>query len=297
MASLIPDAVRGLLTKLPLPGSLAARAISDDVADALARAPLALNEYGYDPYGFNPDVAAGYLNVQALLYRYYFRVDTFDIGNVPEGRVLLVANHAGNFAWDAAMLTVAMLLDANPPRICRGMGEYFLWKLPWVGNAGARTGMMVGTPENCVHMLENEQCVMVFPEGAAGANKPYSKRYQLQKFGQGFMRLALQTDTPIVPVGVVGSEEQQPGIANFESAGRALGLPSLPITISMPWLGLAGPFFALPVKYRIYFGEPLRFDGDSNEEDQAIGQRVDIVKDALDDLLQRGLDERTGIFT
>jgi hypothetical protein len=41
----------------------------------------------------------------------------------------------------------------------------------------------------------------------------------------------------------------------------------------------------------------LRFDGDSNEEDQAIGQRVDIVKDALDDLLQRGLDERTGIFT
>ena len=297
MASFIPNALRNLVSELPLPGSLAARVVADDVKDALARAPLALNEYGYDPYGFHPDTAASFLSIQALLYRYYFRVDNFDIANVPEGRVLLIANHAGNFAWDAAMLTVGMLLDADPPRVCRGMGEYFLWKLPWVGNAGARTGMMVGTPANCVHMLENEQCVMVFPEGAAGASKPFRKRYQLQGFGQGFMRLALQTDTPIVPVGIVGAEEQQPGIANFESIGRAIGLPSLPITISMPWLGPIGPFFALPVKYRIYFGKPIHFEGDSNEEDAAIQERVDVVKDALDSLLQRGLDERTGIFT
>jgi 1-acyl-sn-glycerol-3-phosphate acyltransferase len=297
MASLIPDALRELMPDLPLPGSLAARSLADEVKDALARAPVALNEYGYDPYGFNPDTAASFLSIQALLYRYYFRVDNFDIENVPEGRVLLIVNHAGNFAWDAAMLTISMLLDAEPPRVCRGMGEYFLWKLPWVGNAGARTGMMVGTPANCIHMLENEQCVMVFPEGATGANKPFRKRYQLQKFGQGFMRLALQTDTPIVPVGIVGSEEQQPGFANFEKVGRAIGLPSLPITISMPWLGPFGPFFALPVKYRIYFGQPLHFDGDSNEEDHAIHERVETVKDALDSLLQRGLDERTGIFT
>jgi hypothetical protein len=51
------------------------------------------------------------------------------------------------------------------------------------------------------------------------------------------------------------------------------------------------------VKYRIYFGKPIQFEGDSNEEDGAIEERVDIVKDALDSLLQRGLDERTGIFT
>ena len=221
---LLPEAIRDALSDLPLPGSLAARGVADEVKSALARAPLSLNEYGYDPYGFHPDSAAPLLSLQAMLYRHYFRVDTHDIEHVPKGRVLLIANHAGNFAWDAAMLTVAMLLEPDPPRLCRGMGEYFLWKLPFVGNAGARTGMMVGTPENCVHMLENEQCVMVFPEGATGANKPYRKAYQLQKFGQGFMRLALQTDTPIVPVGIVGSEEQQPGIANFEKAGRAIGL-------------------------------------------------------------------------
>lgn len=294
---LLPEALRDALAELPLPGSLAARGVSDEVRDALGRAPLVLNEYGYDPYGFHPEAAAPMLTLQAMLYRYYFRVDAHDVERVPKGRVLLIANHAGNFAWDAAMLTVSMLLEADPPRLCRGMGEYFLWKLPFVGSAGARTGMMVGTPENCVHMLENEQCVMAFPEGATGANKPYSKAYQLQKFGQGFMRLALQTDTPIVPVGIVGSEEQQPGFANFEKAGRAIGLPSLPITISMPWFGLVGPFFALPVKYRIYFGEALRFDGDSNEEDAAIQKRVDVVKREVDSLLKRGLRERSGIFS
>ncbi len=233
----------------------------------------------------------------ALLYRYYFRVDTFEIGNVPEGRVLLIANHAGQFAYDGMMLTVAMLLEAKPPRIARGMGEYFLFRLPWVGSTAARMGQMVGTPSNCTHMLENEQCVMVFPEGARGANKPFHKRYQLQRFGQGFMRLALSTDTPIVPVGIVGSEEQQPGFANLEDLGKSLNLPSLPITISSPWLGLAGPMFALPVKYRMYFGDPLYFEGDGDEEDDAIQQRVDVVKDAMSKLLDKGRAERTGIFT
>ena len=146
-------------------------------------------------------------------------------------------------------------------------------------------------------MLEDGECVMVFPEGARGANKPFRKRYQLQRFGTGFLRLALETDTPIVPVGIVGSEEQQPGLANLEDFGRRLGLPSFPITISMPWLGLAGPAFALPTKYRLHFGEPLRFEGDAHEEDAAIEEKVDVVKGALAELLAKGRAERRGVFS
>jgi 1-acyl-sn-glycerol-3-phosphate acyltransferase len=194
------------------------------------------------------------------------------------------------------MLTIAMLLEATPPRVCRGMGEYFLFRLPWIGSVGARMGMLVGTPENCVHMLEHEQCVVVFPEGARGANKPWRKRYQLQRFGHGFLRLALETDTPIVPVGIVGSEEQQPGLANFERLGHALGLPSFPITLTSPWLFPFGAAMALPVKYRMYFGAPLRFEGRADEEDAVIEPKVERVKDALRALLERGLRERTGIF-
>jgi hypothetical protein len=206
----ILDSLMGLASGAVKPQAVTR--LASELRDALEKAPLNLNEFGYDPYGLHPDSAQQTMLPAALLYRYYFRVDTFDIENLPEGRVLLIANHAGQFAYDGMMLTVAMLLEANPPRIARGMGEYFLFRLPWVGSTAARMGQMVGTPANCTHMLDNEQCVMVFPEGARGANKPFHKRYQLQRFGQGFMRLALSTETPIVPVGIVGSGSSSPAL-------------------------------------------------------------------------------------
>jgi 1-acyl-sn-glycerol-3-phosphate acyltransferase len=275
----------------------AVRELEEEVEQRLREAPLKLNEYGFDPYGFHPDQATEYLLLSAILYRYYFRVETHDIANVPPERVLVVANHAGQFAYDGAMLSAALILEARPPRVARGMSEYLFWKLPWASRFVARIGTMVGTPENCVSMLNAEECVLVFPEGARGANKPFYKRYQLQDFGQGFMRLALETGAPIVPVGIVGSEEQQPGLANFERLGRSIGLPSLPITVTAPWLGPLGYAAALPVKYRIYFGEPMRIEGEPHEDDAVIEQKVDIVKEAMRKLLERGLEERTGIFS
>ena len=262
----------------------------------LRETPTRLNTYGFDPYGFHPDTARGMLLPAALLYRYYFRVQTHGIGSVPSGRLLLIANHSGQFGYDGAMLAMAMLLEARPPRLCRGMAEFMFWRTPWAGTYASRAGMMAGTPRNCAAMLEAGECVMVFPEGARGANKPWRKRYQLQQFGLGFMRLALETHTPIVPVGIVGAEEQQPGFANLEGIGRKLGLPSLPITISTPWLGLIGPAFALPVKYHIYFGEPMHLDGRFDDEDSVIERRVDEVKAEIAALLARGRSERGGVF-
>jgi 1-acyl-sn-glycerol-3-phosphate acyltransferase len=153
----------------------------------------------------------------------------------------------------------------------------------------------VGTPSNCVHMLENGECVTVFPEGVRGMNKLFSQRYRLQRFGMGFMRLALQTSTPIVPVGIVGSEEQQPGFANLGRIGKLLGMPAFPITATFPWLGPLG-LLPLPVKYHILFGEPLRFEGDSTDEDGVIEEKVDRVKAAIQALLDQGRRERHGVF-
>jgi len=69
---------------------------------------------------------------------------------------------------------------------------------------------------------------MVFPEGTRGLNKTYDKRYRLQEFGTGFMRIALETQTPIVPVAVIGAEEQAPAFFDFKSVAKAIG--SIPIT-------------------------------------------------------------------
>lgn len=275
---------------------LSVRELGREIEERIAKAPVRLNDFGYDPYGFHPATAAKMLLPAALLYRYYFRCETYDIDNIPAGRVLLIANHAGQMPYDGMMLGVATLLEGKPPRIVRGMGEYFIWKMPWMSIAAARTGTMVGTPENCVSMLEDDECVMVFPEGARGINKPFRKRYQLERFGTGFMRLALETDTPIVPVAIVGSEEQQPGFADLRGLARTIGTPSLPITITFPWLGPLGLVVALPVKYHIYFGEPLVFEGDAHDEDAVIDDKVDVVRRAIEALFERGLAAREGIF-
>ncbi len=284
------------LVRLPARLGAPLRELRAEIETRLRQAPLEVNDYGYDRTGFHLDTAARFLLPAALLYRYWFRVETHDIDRVPPGRVLLVANHSGQFAYDGAMLGVAMLFEARPPRLARGMGEYFLWRMPFMGTLAARIGALVGTPENCAAMLEAGECVMVFPEGARGANKPFRKRYQLQRFGLGFMRLALETRTPIVPVAILGAEEQQPGLANLEGLGRRLGLPSFPITVTAPWFGPLGMAFALPVKYRIHFGEPLFFEGEAHEEDASIQARVDLVRDALAQAIREGLRRRRGIF-
>jgi hypothetical protein len=82
----------------------------------------------------------------------------------------------------------------------------------------------------------------------------------------------------------------------LEGLGRSIGLPSLPITLTAPWFGPLGYAAALPVKYHIYFGEPLFPEGEPHEEDAVIEQKVDVVKAAVRKLLERGLEERSGIF-
>jgi len=274
---------------------LSAREAQDDLRDRLAQVPNRLNEYGFDGYGLSPDWMRQMALPGVLLYRYYFRVRAHDADRVPAGRVLVIANHAGQLPFDGLMLSTALLIEADPPRIARAMGEYWIPRIPLVNVAAARSGALVGTPENCTQMLENGECVVVFPEGARGMNKLFRDRYVLQRFGLGFMRLALETNTPIVPVGIVGSEEQQPGLANLGGLARLLNIPAFPITLGFPWLGPLG-MLPLPVRYHLYFGEPLLFEGHGSDEDAVVEAKVEEVRRSIAALLARGLRERQGVF-
>src|SRR5262249_48036165 len=153
-----------------------------ELGSKLARIPTELNEYGYDPWGFNPRVYQRILLIETLVYRYYFRVDFRGAECYPPGRMLLIANHVGQLPIDDAMLMGGSVLEAEPPRVLRGMAEYWMPTLPFVGTMGVRSGSIVGTPKNCVDLLRREEAVIAFPEGVRGLNKLYSQRYRLQKF-------------------------------------------------------------------------------------------------------------------
>ena len=278
----------------PLPPPLAA--LRSEVRARLERIPTRLNEYGVDAFGLDPRWGLPFLLTLALVYRYWLRVETHGLERVPPDRVLLIANHAGNtFAWDGAMLAMALLLEGQPPRVVRGMAEHYLPEIPFFNVFMHRMGSVVGTPENCTPLLEAGEAIMVFPEGRRGFVKPWRERYRLRRFGLGFMRLALETQTPIVPVGIVGSEEQSPGLANVPWLGRLIGAPAFPLTPLFPWLGLAG-FLPLPVKFRLHFGEPLLFEGDADEDDAAIEQRVALVKREVGALVAEGRATRRSWF-
>jgi len=263
------------------------RDLEEEIRHKVAQAPMDLNFYGYDPWGFNTDVARRALVVMALLYRYYFRACTYGIENLPSDRVLVISNHAGQVAIDAAMISAAAVLEGRPPRILRGMGEYWLPTLPLFNVLMARVGSVVGTPKNAVDLLQHGEAVIAFPEGVRGMNKSFSERYKLKEFGLGFMRLALQTNTPIVPVAVVGSEEQAPSFGNFKPLARLLGMPAFPLVITP---------FPFPVRYHIYFGEPMEFRGNANDEDQVIEAKVEEVKARIRSMLESGLRKRKSVF-
>jgi 1-acyl-sn-glycerol-3-phosphate acyltransferase len=269
--------------------------LQQQIDERMLRIPTRLNAYGYDAWGFHPDTARRALLVTAHLYRYWFRAEVEGIERLPAGRVLLISNHAGQVALDAAMIGCACFLEAEPPRVIRGMGEYWLPTVPWINEIMVRTGSVVGTRRNAIELLRNEEAVIAFPEGVRGMNKLIWERYQLQEFGHGFMRLALETDTPIVPIAVVGSEEQAIAVANVLPLARLLRMPAFPVTLTWPWCGLVG-LLPLPVKYRIYFGEPMRFDGNPHDEDEVIGEKVEQVKARIATMLARGLATRRSIF-
>src|SRR5262249_61198744 len=109
------------------------------------------------------------------------------------------------------------------------------------------------------------------------------------------MPRALEPATPIVPVAVVGSEEQAIAIANFMPLARILRMPAFPVTLTWPWLGPLGAL-PLPVKYRIYFGEPMRFEGNPSDEDEVIAEKVDQVKARIASMLADGLAARSSLF-
>ena len=136
------------------------------------------------------------------------------------------------------------------------------------------------------------ETLIVVTEGSRGISKTFDQRYQLTDFGLGFVRLALETNTPIVPVAVIGGEEQYPSIADFKPLARLLRMPAFPVMPQI-FFGMIAP---LPTKYRLYFGEPLQFSGDADDDDAVIEEKVWLVKSTIQSMVNRGLRERKGVF-
>lgn len=253
-----------------------------------------------DEFGFDQEWTETLVPLVGWVYRNWWRVRAIGVENVPaEGRALLVSNHAGVIPYDGAMVRAALLLEHSQPRHARALVLNGLFSMPGASWLVRRTGNTLAHNKDAVRLLENDELVLVFPEGAKGTGKPYADRYRLRRFGRGgFVEMALRTGSPIIPISIVGSEEIHPNLAELPMLAKLIGMPYAPVTPTFPWLGPAG-LIPLPSSWIIEFHPPLHLSAAERNAAGDPGAALEIsdrVRDIIQTGVYRNLQRRKSVF-
>lgn len=231
------------------------------------------------------------------IYENWFRAEWEGLEKIPkEGGALIVANHAAAIPSDAPVIIHGIETELKRP--VYGLAEYLFRGLPFVGTMWSRVGGVAAHPDNAYRLLrEQQQLVLVFPEGTKGTSKLYSDRYRLSRFGRGgFVEIAMRAGVPIIPIAVVGAEESMPIVAKLPWLAKALGLPYAPITANMLLFGpLLGSVLYFPAKFKLRVLDPVHFDVPPDQErysrsrvmDEAEDIRISLQENLYDMLRQR----------
>ena len=180
------------------------------------------------------------------LLKKYFRIEIVGLENIPaKGPVIIAPNHSGFSGFDAMILSY--ILQQNTKRIPRVMTHHLWFLTETTALPAHKMGFIEATYANGISLLKKNSMVVLFPEGEKGNFKPTSKRYQLQEFKRGFIRMAIETNAQIVPTIVLGAEETHINLQQlkFTKFLRGLVLP-LPLNV-----------IPLPAKWKIIFEKPV----------------------------------------
>lgn len=195
------------------------------------------------------------------LYRRWFRAEWEGLEKVPtSGGALLVSNHAGAIPPDAPAIMHGIETELHRP--VYGLADHMFKAVPLVGTMWSRVGGVAAHPENAYRLLrEQQQLVLVFPEGTKGTGKLYAERYKLRRFGRGgFVEIAMRAGVPVIPIAVMGAEESMPTVARMSALARLIGAPYAPITANMLLFGPLGALMYFPAKFRLRVLDPITFD-------------------------------------
>jgi 1-acyl-sn-glycerol-3-phosphate acyltransferase len=237
-----------------------------------------------------------------FFYHLWFRCEVEGVEHVPaEGGALLVSNHSGALPPDAPMIAKAIKEEHARPRPLHLTVEHFFKGYPGFSMLLPKIGAVAAHPANVHRLLfDEQQLVLVFPEGRKGTEKLYKDRYRLRRFGRGgFVDAAMRARAPIVPVAVVGAEEAAPIFAHVSPLQRLTGLLYFPITPTFPHLGLLGMLGYLPAKFLIRFLPPVRTDrmGDEPWDDKGLVQTVaDEIRAQIQDELYDMVGRRRSVW-
>lgn len=226
----------------------------------------------------------------------YFRSEVEGVENIPDGGALVISNHSGGLTpMDVPILAVAIVDEFGPDRPFYILAHDLLF----TGLAGPvmrRCGFLPASRENAEAILDSGAVTILFPGGDYDTFRPSTRKNVIDFNGRtGYVRLAIETGVPIVPVVSIGGQEDQIHLWRGESIAKLFGLQELlrskyfPLSIGFPF-GLTPAFppnLPLPTKIKTRVLEPVDIAAefgptpDVAEVDAEIRRRM---QEALDEL-------------
>ena len=195
----------------------------------------------------DPDYIRDNLPSLWLLSSLYLRADVRGLDNIPEsGPVLLVGNHSGgNMIVDTFVFTLAFETHFGVERPFYQLAHNLVLLLgqfmPWVPNL-RKFGTVAAGQDNAQRALDAGAAVLVYPGGDYETHRPSWESSKVDFGGRkGFIRLALLSDVPIVPVVAIGGQETALFLSRGETLAKLLRLDRmfrlkvLPISLALPW--------------------------------------------------------------
>jgi 1-acyl-sn-glycerol-3-phosphate acyltransferase len=252
-------------------------------------------DYPPDDRGLDPvSTKRQFFLVEQIVAR-YFRETTMGAENIPDGRAIIVASHSGVIPWDAILLVAEIYRLTG--RFSWNAGHE-LWGRSALKNELVSTGMVLGGRADFEALLRRDEICTIFVDAGQGNRHAYyleSDRYKVKPekgFAPGcggYIKLALRTRSPVVPVAIVGAEEVHYCLGDIPQLAEYLKVPFFPLVASL---------VPLPARIYIRFGEAIRLPAAPEAADQqAVVDRLnEQVRSALQALIDDTLRRRKGIY-
>lgn len=248
---------------------------------------------------YDPELVAVFADVARALARHYFGLRLRGVENVPaQGAALLVGNHnGGSLPFDSLFTALAIYDHQGPGRILHGLAHDAVFIDPRVRGYAQRLGAVRAGPGVAERALARQRLLLVYPGSDWDACRPFAERDRIELHGRrGFLRLALRTGVPIVPVVSVGTHEQLVILTRGDTLARVSGMhrllrtDTLPIALSIPWgVSLAYlPYLPLPAQTTLAFGAPLRFPDvrpDQADDEATLARCYAVVENQMQAML------------
>jgi 1-acyl-sn-glycerol-3-phosphate acyltransferase len=215
--------------------------------------------------------------------------------NIPEPPVLLIGIHSGApFVWDAWTVGAQWWRHFGESRKLHGTAHDALMATPVFGWYFRKMGVLPAAPDSITAALAAGHDVALWPGGEVDSLRPWVKRDEATLAGRtGFIKLAIRSGVPIVPIATVGGPDSMPVLASGKRLARALQLDKVarlkmfPIALQAPW-GVSPallPEVPLPTKIRTAFQPPVEVDADPEraEDNAYVERKYDEVQATIQD--------------